>query len=410
MVAIVSGGELQAIAKPSDPRPARLSLADGVTQDYAEIWRTQPAVRTVVQFLARNIAQLGLPMYRRLSDIDRERVPDHPLLTLLSRPMPRVTGYAFKNAMVHDLGIYDISLHKKLRRGREVIGLLRIPPAWATPKGGTWWQCEEWEIRGSSGSTRIAADDMLTIHGYNPEDSRIGASPIEALRRILSEEYEAGRMREQSLRNGARIAGYLKRPKDAPKWTDDSRERFKAGWRAQYAGGGPEAGGTPVLEDGMDFVQAAQTAEQLQYIDSRKLTREEVASAYFIPPPLVGILDHATFSNIQEQHKQLYQDTLGPWLEWLQAELELQLLAEFSDSEGLYLEFNMAEKLKGTPEEQAATLSTAIGAPVMTRAEGRARMNLRHIEGTDELIVPLNVGAPKGAQAADDTEGEPNAD
>src|SRR5690554_6984432 len=55
------------------------------------------------------------------------------------------------------------------------------------------------------------------------------------------------------------------------------------------------------------------TRRSSDLIEARKLTREEVAAAYYIPPPLVGILDHATFSNIREQHKQLYQDTLGPW-------------------------------------------------------------------------------------------------
>jgi hypothetical protein len=29
---------------------------------------------------------------------------------------------------------------------------------------------------------------------------------------MLAEEYAAGRMREQTLRNGARVSGYLKRP------------------------------------------------------------------------------------------------------------------------------------------------------------------------------------------------------
>jgi uncharacterized protein (DUF885 family) len=60
----------------------------------------------------------------------------------------------------------------------------------------------------------------------------------------------------------------------------------------------------------------------MQYIESRKLSREEAASAYFIPPPMVGILDHATFGNIEEQHKMLYQDTLGPHLQEIQQEMD----------------------------------------------------------------------------------------
>jgi hypothetical protein len=198
-------------------------------------------------------------------------------------------------------------------------------------------------------------------------------------------------MREQILRNGARVSGYIERPAGAD-WSDPARARFKEGWRGQYAGhSASEAGGTPVLEDGMKFVAASQTAEDLQYIEARKLSREETAAAYFIPPPMVGILDHATFGNITEQHKMLYQDTLGPWLQDIQQELALQLLPDFPDSDDLYAEFNMLEKLKGSFEEQAQQLQTSVGAPFLTRNEARARLNLPRIEGADELVVPLNV-------------------
>jgi hypothetical protein len=109
--------------------------------------------------------------------------------------------------------------------------------------------------------------------------------------------------------------------------------------------------------------------------------------------PLVGILDHATFSNIEEQHKHLYQDTLGPWLTMIEEEYALQLIPDFDTSGRIYVEFNLAEKLKGTFEEQAKIMQTMVGAPVMTRNEGRARLNLSPSEdpGADELVVPLNV-------------------
>jgi hypothetical protein len=117
---------------------------------------------------------------------------------------------------------------------------------------------------------------------------------------------------------------------------------------------------------------------------------------------MVGILDHATFSNVKEQHKQLYQDTLGPWLEWIQQELEKQLLPEAGDPTGLYIEFNLADKLKGSFEEQAASLQALIGRPVMTANEGRARLNLPRMDDPtcDQLAAPLNMSTPPHLPAA----------
>ncbi|UXE05152.1 portal protein [Arthrobacter phage Jamun] len=392
-----------------------LSLADDYTPDYAAIWRGHGSVRTVVDFLGRNIASLGLHLFRRISDNDRERVRDHPLARVLNRPngATDVTGTTFYRLMdgtVRDLAIYDRAYWLKLKGAAGGMMLVRLPPWAVVPKGGTFFGPEFFELHGSKGVKKIPADQVVNFRGYSPEGDIAGTSPLESLRRVLAEEYEAGRMREQTLRNGARTSGYLERPAPVAgqaAWSKEARERFRASWRAQYSGGGPEAGGTPILEDGMKFVPASQTAKDLQYVEVRKLAREEVAAAYFIPPTMVGVMDSATFSNIKEQHKHLYQDTLGPWLSMIAQELMLQLLPEFGDTSGLYLEFNLEEKMRGSFEEQAAQLQAATGGPWMTRNEARAMRNLPAIEGGDELIVPLNV--IEGGQASPQDSAPPAA-
>jgi hypothetical protein len=157
-----------------------------------------------------------------------------------------------------------------------------------------------------------------------------------------------------------------------------------------------------------DVTFSSFSAVDSQYLEGRKFSREEVARAYHIPLPMVGILDHATFSNIEEQHRNLYQDCLGPWLVMLQQELDLQLVGDFPDVDDVYCEFNLAEKMRGSFTEQAQSFSTLVGRPVMTANEARARMNLPMIEGdADELVTPLNVlvggqASPRDSAPTDD--------
>ncbi|MEU0871642.1 phage portal protein [Nocardia brasiliensis] len=381
---------MRALDRPDQPRQPTLRLSDRHTIEYAELWRAQPAVRTCVTFLARNIAQLGIHTFRRNDDTDRRRLTDHPLALLLDRPNPWTTPYRFKNALVHDLAIFDRAHLLKVKNASG-LALVRVPPPMVTPKGDNWLTPEVFEISGTKGRREVAADQMVYFRGYDVHGD-LGTSPIESLRQILAEEYAGTRMREQVLNNGARIAGYIQRPA-ATKWSPEARERFRREWQSQYTGDGPQAGGTPILEDGMTFQEAAQSAKDLQYLEVRKLSREEVAAAYFIPPPMIGILDRATFSNITQQHKMLYQDTLGPWLTMLAEDIELQLVPDLSPRESVYIEFNLREKLTGSFEERAAQMQTAVGAPWMTVNEARALDNRPPIEGGDELIRPLNVTA-----------------
>lgn len=388
MAFVVSSGQLSAVSTAPLAAPATyVRLADGIYHEYAHLYRAQPQIRTVVSFLARNIAQLGLHAFRRVSDTDRERLTDHPLPRILAAPGARLTRYRLVERLVSDIAIYDKAFWVKVRAdGGEVLGVVPVPPSRMTVEGDNWLEPEGFTVHGSKGTLELTPDQVVHFHGYDPVDLREGCSPIESLRSMLAEEFEASRAREQMWRNGGRLSGVLKRPADAPKWDGPARARFREGWRSYTQGGG-----TPILEDGMEYQQLALDPAKAQYIEARKLTREEVAAAYHIPLPMVGILDHATFSNIEEQHKQLYQDTLGPWLVSIAEDIGLQLIPDLPDSDGVYVEFNLAEKLRGSFEEQATQLQTAVGAPWLTRNEARARMNLPTIDGGDDLITPLNV-------------------
>jgi|JI102314A2RNA_FD_contig_81_439455_length_5989_multi_3_in_0_out_0_2 HK97 family phage portal protein len=391
---VVSAGSVQSLSRASFNVPLRLPVAAAMAWEYDKIWRTQPAVRTVTSFLARNIAQLGLPLFKRQSDTERERLQDHPLAMLLRRPNPWTTRYRFINALVHDFAIYDVAYLLKSQVEGNTAGLIRLPPTMVKPKGENWLTPDEFEFAGSKQRKTFPADQVVYFRGYSTSED-VGVSPLESLRQILLEDWAGSRMREQIMNNGARVSGYIKRPPKAESgdWSDTARNRFRTQWQQQYAGEGAQAGGTPILEDGMEFVGASQTAKELQYIEGRKLTREEVASAYHIPPPMVGILDKASFSNITEQHKMLYQDTLGPWLAMIQDEIALQLIPDFEPAKphAFYVEFNLREKLTGSFEERSASIQASVGAPWMTVNEARALDNRPPIEGGDELVRPLNV-------------------
>ncbi|MFI5685896.1 phage portal protein [Streptomyces sp. NPDC051636] len=385
MAFVVSSGELATTGAGVLPAYAPISLR-AAPWEYETIWRTQPQVRTVIGFIARNIAQLGIHTFRRVSDTDRERLTDHPMAQLLAEPLPGMTQFRFVERLVSDVALYDNAYGIKLKlNGR--LRILPVPPTLIRPYGGNWIRPEKYE---TAGGRDFSPDEVVHIHGYSPTDLTYGESPIESLRELILESSEAAKQRAQMWRSGARLTGVLVRPADAPEWGSKEKARFREMWRTFSQGGGAE-GGTPILEDGMEYKPIGFNPEQAQYIEARKLTREECAAAYYIPPPLIGILDHATYSNIKEQHAHLYQDTLGPWTVMLQQELVAQVLPDVPDNQDVYCEFNVESKMRGDFESQAAAASTATGGPWMTRNEIRARNNLPRIEGGDELIVPLNV-------------------
>ncbi len=405
MAIVSSYGTLAAIANPSPGLVSTVTTSsafyDGYSRTYGEIYRTQPHVRTVVDFFARNIAQLGLGAFRRVGDTDRQRLIDHPLPRVIRQPNPWTTRYRFIESTVQDLGVYANAYWLKVRTSAQ-LGLVRLPAAEMSVTGRLLPTGYVWTADGVQ-PVPFAPSEIVHFRMYDPTNACVGLPPIETLRRVLAEVEAAGDYREAFWKNAGRFETVLLRPAGAPKWpaVGVTREEFRKQWQ-EFAGA--RAGQTPILEDGMDLKPVSFNAKDSQYAEGLRLAREFVAAAYHVPLPMVGILEHATFSNIREQHKQLYQDCLGPWLVGLEEEVELQLVPEFDDVEDVYLEFNIAEKMKGSFEEQADSLSKATGRPYMTANEARARLNLpRSDDPSADRLAEASPGQAAPSRPAADT-------
>lgn len=359
----------------------------------SQMYKTQPHLRTVVAFLSRNIAHLGLHAYRRINETDRERNTTSGVGSWLSgrRANPTMTLYDLVYATVADLALYDRAylIPYAGSGGWEVY---RVPPVWVEPRKKDALGVSEYNIGwGDSGGTVIDRSRIVAIEGYSPS-SVTGVSPaLDALKDVLAEQIQAMKYRRQLWARGGRVSAVLERPVGAPRWSDSARENFREDWYAKYTGSGSHAGGTPILEDGMTLNRVDYSATDQQYIEGIQLSFTTVASVFHVNPTMVGVLDNANYSNVREFRKMLYGDTLGPLIAQLESALNSWLLPMMGDEEGIYVEFNVAEKLQGDFEAQSQFFQSAVGRPYMSANEARARLNLRAVDGGDDLVTPLNV-------------------
>ena len=377
----------------------------------AQMWATQPHLRTVVSFLARNIAQLGLHTFERDGE-DRKRDRGSVFAATMRRPNEDQTAFDLVFGLVGDISLYDRAYWLTVEDPESPSGwtFRRLPPPWVTPIARDVFGAKAYTVLSPEGkSVDVPADQILAFSGYHPSNPRKGSPTVEALKATLQEQIEASKYRSQVWKRGGRVSAVLQRPKDAPAWSDAAREQFREDWYAKYTGNGAKAGGTPLLEDGMTLNRIDFNAQEQQFVEAAKLSFATVASAFHVNPTMVGILENANYSNVREFRRMLYGDTLGPILAMIEDRINTFLLPRLGmDSATHYAEFNIGEKLQGSFEEQAAVMQTLVGAPLMTRNEGRAKFNLTAVEGGDALVTPLNVLV--GGQASPTDSGSQNLD
>lgn len=363
----------------------------------SELYRTQPNLRAVVSFLADNAAEVPIKVYERASDTDRPRIIDSPAALLLSHPNPDMTAFEFKRWMYSDLLLYERFLtlilpSKKTESGWE---LRPIPESWImTYKGANQFAPDSIIVSPSDGEgpIEIPASEFILFHGYDPTDPMKQFSKISALEEVLDEQIESNRFRRQMWHRGGRFNAYLTRPKDVQPWDDGAYERFKTTWQDSWAGDkGGDAGGTPILEDGMELKTIQFNSRDVQWAESVKLSREDCAAVYHVNPAMIWPGSGQTYASAKDNARALYNDCLAPILMEATDRINLKVLPKVGEEKNHYAAYDITIKTEGTYEEKIQALSSAVGAPFLSRNEARARLDLPAIEGGDDLVTPLNV-------------------
>lgn len=392
------GREIEAFVNPGGSTPDSMSVED--------LWRTQPHLRTVVDFRAANIAQLGLQLFNVTPDEGRERDRTSTAAKVLRKPNPHMTGSELIYDLVATKSLYDTA-YWFLSYGEDgEPQIFPFPPLWVTPISDGGWSAKEYKIQppGTEAIIRVPADQVIEFRGWTPDPTMEAQSPVETLRLILEEQHHSRKHRVQLWRKNGRTGAYISRPKDAPPWQTADRKRFYEMFEAFVGEKGPKAGGVPLLEDGMTIERTSFNSADEQWAESVKLSLETVAQVFRINPTMVGVLDAANYSNVREFNRSLYTNSLGPDIKMIEDRIDTFVLEKIGASPDQFVKFNVESKLRGSFEEQASVMSTSVGAPWMTRNEARKLQDLPAVEGGDEVITPLNV--LEGGQSSPQDGGE----
>lgn len=391
--ALVATSTLADIASPYGehyyyPRTG-LELSEAFAS-YAHVYRSQVWISALVNKIAYGTARLPLKVYERAADDSRAERRDHPMAKLLRAPNSRHDPFFFWLWTVSTHEVYGEALWAKIRPapGRPPTQLWPMHPTnvyTVRKEDGTL--VYRYVYAGGDKALEFGVEDVVHFKSYNPEDQVRGMSRLEPLRQTILNEDASRRAGAAMWKHGGRPSMVVTHPKTL---TDGAHDRLRESVRAIY-GGVDNWGKIAVLEEGVTPTLMPLNAEEMQYIEARKVSREEACGMYDVPPPVVHILDRATFSNITEQMRSMYRDTMAPRLGLFESVLDFQLRPDFDPGGRFYAEFLLDEVMRGAFEQRAAANQSAIFSGQRTPNEVRKQDNLPPMEGGDQLYI--NAGA-----------------
>jgi len=308
------------------------------------------AVYACVRILSEAIAGLPLHLYRYKEGGSKEKAVEHPLYFLLhDEPNPEMSSFVFRETMMSHLTLWGNYYAQIIRNGKgEVIGLYPLMPDRMTvdrdDKGKLYYEYllttdDAKTIKSKDSVVRLKPEDVLHIPGLG-FDGLVGYSPIAMAKNaiglaIATEEYGS-----KYFSNGAVPSGVLEHPgtlKDPAKIRDSWNETF---------GGSRNSNKVAVLEEGMKYSPISIAPNEAQFLETRKFQIDEIARIFRVPPHMIGDLDRATFSNIENQSIEFVKYTLDPWVCRIESALNRRLLSQ-KEKGTYFFKFNLDGLLRG---------------------------------------------------------------
>lgn len=344
-----------------------VQLNNVTAMQYSAVW-------ACIHVLAETFASCKCYLYQKLPDGSRRRAVENPLYDVLTYvAAPNMPAYYLRETMqYHVLSGGNAYAEKVLDSKGEVAQLNMLLPVNVLPAQDYNTGEIYYNVNDRGKLYKLPAEKILHIPGlgYN---GVIGYSPLAMARRAIILGMSSEELGNKFFENGALATGVLETDKPLK---EDAWQRLKEQFRARYEGRS-NAGSTMILEGGMKFNRISVNPEEAQFLETRKYQTEEIARFYRVPLHLIQNLEKSTYSNIEQQTIDFYQNTMLPWFVRWEQFMNMRCLTRRQRQDGYYCEFDMLSMLRGDNQSRANMLH-------LMRQDGIINMRQDGIINADE--------------------------
>lgn len=347
------------------------------------------AVFACVRVISESIASLPFKIYKREAGNVRRPAPEHPIYDLLQvQSNDLMTAMKYRELILVHLLLWGNHYSEKQFNGAgDVVALWPIHPGRVKPEITIREGSPQliFKVQKDTGpQITLSQEQVFFVPGLGT--GTVGKSPIQLHREGLGITVQAEKYGARFFKNDARPSLVLEHPLIMG---DEAHANFKKDWNETY-GGAENANKVAILEEGMTAKQVGLPPGDAQFMETRKYQRNEVASIYRVPPHMIGDLERATFSNIEQQSIDFVVHTLRPWFTRIEQAVNMQLLAP-AERPRFYSSHVVEALLRGDISSRYTAYATARQWGWMSVNDIRELENQNPTENGDIYLQPLNM-------------------
>lgn len=379
-----------------------------------------------VLWIMRTFTEAQAVVQRKLPDAVWGPVDDHPVERLIDRPNDFYDGDALWKATALSFVLEGNAYWRKVRNPfGEVVGLWYVPH-WLMrpefPSDGSAFISHYRYTPGTGQPIPIPRRDVVHFRfGLDPENTRLGLSPLRCLLREVLTDQEASRFSETILQNMG-VPGLMIAPKsDANAPTPDQVKEMKEFVESNFRSG--NRGRALVLGKPTEISQFGFDPNKLMLANLRDISEERVCAVLGIPSAVVGfgsgLQSTKVGATMRELRRLAWVQCLIPMQKSLAKQLTGQLLADFTAQSRRYrVRFDTSDVSAFQEEDdlRATRVAKLVVAGILRVDRAQEMLGLE-VDQTQQVYLrpttaqPFGPGAPAPAESgAPPADGEPSGD
>ena len=214
--------------------------------------------------------------------------------------------------------------------------------------------------------------DIAHIKAFHPLDDHYGLGCLSAAARGIALHNACGAWNTALLDNAARPSGALVYdPGDGSNLSREQFERLRTEMEAGFAGA-RNAGRPMLLEGGLKWQALSLTPADMDFAGMKAAAAREIATAFGVPPMLLGLPGDATYANYREANRALWRQSILPLVGTILTTLN-QVLGGWIEPPGLRVDL---DHLPALTEERASLWEQVRVADFLSRGEKRAMLGI----------------------------------
>tara|TARA_R100000655_G_scaffold99933_1_gene144115 strand:+ start:17253 stop:18758 length:1506 start_codon:yes stop_codon:yes gene_type:complete len=354
-----------------------------------------------LQVLGISFSEATLKIVTKDIEGNTQDIPNHPFSLLMRRPNMYMSGDVVQQYIINAMHVCgDAYLLKQRNESGELVALYPLMPEQVTPKGNEEELITHYIYEMDSGKVIIQKQDLVHLRlGLDPNDHKVGFSPLKTVLREVYGDESAGQMATALLANMG-VPSVMITPKD--EYGPSAEEAEQIAKKYQQKVGGKNRGKPLVMSGAMNVEKLSFSPKDLDLGLLRQLPEERISAVLGVPAILAGLgagLRNATYSNAKELREFFTENKLIPLWRMVGEELTQQILIkeyEVDSTTSAEYDFSEVRALQADVNDMYQRLDVGVQGGWITIAEARQSVGLPTTPDQEVYLIPMNVNIIHG--------------